>query len=117
MDQGMDLQQFVAETLTQIVKGVRESQSIAKQSGAEVDPHLSMSVEHAEKQGLLIASGKYAQLVQFDMALTVKAGTGTKGGIGVFVGPVTLGSSAQSNAENSSVSRIKFVVPLTLPYS
>ena len=111
----IDLHQFVREALLQIIKGVKDVQADAKPLGAMVNPNLSTSADHAIKQGLLVASGRYAQLVQFDVALSVRAGTGTKGGIGVFVGPVTLGTTGQSNQENSSISRVKFFVPLTLP--
>ncbi len=109
------LQQFVSETLLQIVKGVKDAQAGADQLGAIVNPSIATSPEHAAKHGLLKSVGEYAQLVQFDVALSAKAGTATKGGIGVFVGVVSLGSAGQSSAENASISRVKFVVPLTLP--
>lgn len=111
----MDLREFVAEALAQIVEGVKDAQSRAKEHGARVNPALSTSAELAAKHGILIASGDAAQLVQFDVALTAKEGTGTKGGIGVVMGAFTLGSTGQSQAENSSVSRVKFTVPLVLP--
>lgn len=113
----MDLKEFVAQTLTQIIAGVRDSQASAKEHGAEVNPHLNTSHGEAGKQGFLWSGEAYAQVVQFDVALTVSEGTGTKGGIGVFAGAVTLGSSGQSKAESSSVSRVKFSVPLVLPKS
>lgn len=111
----MELREFVAETLVQIVEGVQEAQTRTKDHGARVNPHLTTSADLAVKQGILIASGSAAQLVQFDVALTAKEGTGTKGGIGVVAGIFTLGSTGQSQAENSSVSRVKFSVPLVLP--
>ena len=111
----MDLREFVAETLVQIIDGVKDAQSRAKESGANVNPRITGSAEHAAKHGFLSASGAPAQIVQFDVALTVKEGTGTKGGIGVFSGLVNLGSAGQSSNENLSVSRVKFSVPLALP--
>jgi len=86
----INLQQFVSETLLQIIGGVKDAQAAAQSLGAKVNPHLSTSANDAANIGLLMAGRDYAQLVQFDVALSVKAGTGTKGGIGVFVGPVTL---------------------------
>ena len=111
----MDLRDFVSETLTQIVEGVKSAQSNAVDSGAKVNPKLSTSYEQAGKQGFLQTSEGYAQIVQFDVALTVTEGSGTKGGIGVFAGAINLGNSGQSKTENSSVSRVKFSVPLSLP--
>ncbi|OIQ94370.1 hypothetical protein GALL_236170 [mine drainage metagenome] len=112
----MDLRDFVSETLTQIVEGVKSAQSKAEESGAKVNPHLRTSFEQAGKLGFLQTGGDgFAQIVQFDVALTVTEGTGTKGGIGVFAGAINIGSSGQSQSESSSVSRVKFSVPLSLP--
>lgn len=111
----MDLRDFVAETLTQITDGVRDAQTRAAEHGSRVNPQILGGAAIAAQFGFLPADGGPAQIVQFDVALTVKEGTGTKGGIGISVGAVTLGSTGQSNAENSSVSRVKFCVPLGLP--
>jgi len=111
----MELRDFVSETLTQIVEGVTSAQSKANQSGAKINPHLRTSFEQAGKLGFLQTGEGFAQIVQFDVALTVTEGTGTKGGIGVFAGAINLGSSGQSQTESSSVSRVKFSVPLSLP--
>lgn len=54
-------------------------------------------------------------MVEFDVALTVTEGTGTKGGIGVFVGAINLGSAGESKNENVSISHVRFRVPLQLP--
>jgi hypothetical protein len=35
--------------------------------------------------------------------------------VGIFVGPVVLGSQGRSDAGRSSISRIKFSVPILLP--
>ena len=113
----MELKDFVAQTLTQIIAGVKDSQVTAKGLGAEVNPRLNTSYTEAGKQGFLSIGNGYAPVVQFDVALTVTEGTGTKGGIGVFAGVVNLGSSGQSTSESSSVSRVKFSVPLVLPKS
>jgi len=112
----VNLQDFITETLTQIVQGVKASQEVVAVQGAEVSPHLSGGPAVNSTHGFVpTKTGVYAQIVSFDVALTVKEGTGTKGGIGVFAGAVTLGSSGQSSAENSSISHVKFAVPLTLP--
>jgi hypothetical protein len=111
----MDLKEFVAETLTQIIDGVKEAQRRTEAvEGTSVNPHLSAPPELA-RYGILNAGGNVAQVIQFDVALTAMEGTGTKGGIGVVAGVFNLGSAGQSQTENSSVSRVKFSVPLALP--
>ena len=111
----MDLKEFVSQTLMQIIEGVSETQSQAKEFEAEVNPHLNSTHSEMGKQGFLWAGGRAAQIVQFDVALTVVEGKGTKGGIGVFAGAINLGSAGQSQSESSSVSRVKFCVPVVLP--
>jgi len=111
----MDLKDFVSETLIQIANGVKQAQEQTEQIGARVNPKLTGAANNAAQHGFLPAEQAPAQIVQFDVALTVKEGSGIKGGIGIFAGAVSLGSSGQSSAENSSVSRVKFCVPLSLP--
>jgi small neutral amino acid transporter SnatA (MarC family) len=55
--------------------------------------------------------------VKFDVAVTVGEGTGTKGGIAVFVGAIGLGSQGESKTSQSSVSSIQFEVPISLPFT
>lgn len=58
---------------------------------------------------------KPVAMVEFDIALSEAKGTDTKGGIGVFLGAVGLGSQGASHGESSSNSRVKFSVPIVLP--
>ena len=111
----MDLKDFVSQTLTQIVAGVKDSQQSVAECGASINPNLGGTQAEAAKHGFLWSDAGFAQVVSFDVALTVTEGTGTKGGIGVFAGAVTLGTSGQSSATNTSVSHVKFSVPLVLP--
>jgi hypothetical protein len=110
----MDLKSFVAQTLIQIVEGVKEAGSAVEAVGATVNPPFAGERPKASSS-YHTGSGRLAQCVEFDVALTVTEGTETKGGIGVFSGVVNLGSSGQSNNENVTVSRLKFIVPVELP--
>jgi hypothetical protein len=107
----VDLKDFVSQTLTQIIEGVKAAQEAAKEHGAEVNPDTAGGVG----SHMTSMSGKNLRNVEFDVALTVAEGTGTKGGIGIVAGAFALGSSGQSTSQNSSVSRVQFSVPLALP--
>lgn len=112
----MDLKEFVSSVLTQIVDGVREAQSGRGIESGLINPNLFASQGALHEKGHLVSRhGQLVQNVEFDVALTVNEGTQTKGGIGVFVGTVGLGSQGQSDKSASSVSRVKFSVPLSLP--
>ena len=111
----MNLQDFVSETLSQIVGGVKAAQSVAIESGCQINPKMTSNLDYASQHGFLWCDSVYAQIVEFDVALTTTEGSNSKGGIGVFAGAVSLGGSTGSTAENSSISRVKFRVPLVLP--
>jgi hypothetical protein len=112
----MELKDFVSETIQQIVAGVRAAQEAVAPQGARVNPGLDQTGDEYVKLGLVsVNAQRTAQLVQFDLAVSTTSGTQTKGGVGVFVIPFTLGSSGQSTAEQYSSSRIKFAVPVLLP--
>jgi hypothetical protein len=114
----MDLEEFVAQSLAQIVAGVGRAQKEVEASGASVNPQLNTTHSEMGRQGFLWSrSGGPVQIVQFDVALTIVEGAGTKGGIGVFAGAINLGSSGQSSNESRSVSHLKFAVPLALPHA
>ena len=63
----------------------------------------------------VIGASQPASVVAFDVALTATEGTGSKGGIGVVAGIVSLGTAGHSNNENTSVSRVQFSIPVVLP--
>jgi hypothetical protein len=111
----MELKDFVSETLRQILGGVKEAQVFATEHGGKVVPQ---RIAFRTDQGLQLwdkQDGTPIQMIEFDVAVTATEGTATKGGIGVFVGAIGLGSQGQSSATNQSVSRIKFTVPVQFP--
>ena len=111
----MNLKEFIRDTLTQIAEGAVEAQQHINTLGGEVTPEIrSGSYLELGRHGLLSAKNGYAHMVEFDVALTSSEGTGTKGGIGVFLGAVTLGTGGESKSESSSLSRIKFSIPISL---
>jgi hypothetical protein len=114
MNSRMDLKDFVKETLTQIIQGVKEAQPIAQQYGGVVSPKYWQG---GDKSLMQSDNGEVIRNVHFDVALTVAEGTGTKGGIGVFAGVVSLGSAGQSSSHSTEVSRVQFFVPVLLPIS
>jgi hypothetical protein len=116
------LEDFVSETLSQIVKGVVAAQAAVRDSGAQVAPFMSenrgSTTVAKPDTGMGRAEGTMSmpvRPVEFDVALTTVAGTETKGGIAVFSGIISAGSAGKSEQSTQAVSRVKFVVPLLLP--
>ncbi|MBA2368446.1 MAG: hypothetical protein H0V82_05415 [Candidatus Protochlamydia sp.] len=54
--------------------------------------------------------------IEFDFALTVSEGKSCKGGGGLSVMGLSIGGKGGSDQTNSSVSRIKFSIPISYPY-
>ena len=118
----MELKAFVTTALTEIINGVKDAQLDVKHpSEGQINPSLlvqgtSNGSLNVPLGCLLSAQKQFIQSVKFDVAVTVEQGTGTKGGIGIFMGAVGLGSQGESKASQTSVSRIQFEVPVAFPY-
>ena len=113
----MELKNFISQALTEIIQGVSDAQQVLGDNGKFINPELSTQQGDHEKHGKNVSiQGQLVEIVEFDVAVTATEGTETKGGIGVVAGFFAIGSQGQSSSENSAVSRIKFSVPITLPY-
>lgn len=110
----MNLQEFIKTALSEIVAGVADAQVEAKKHGAGVG---SMQVYGHTKEAKVITdtNNRPITMVEFDIALSEASAKDTKGGIGVFLGTVGLGSQGASHGESSSHSRVRFSVPIVLP--
>jgi len=111
----MNIEEFVSESLVQIIKGVMKAQEELKGTKAFINPALR-SFPSAESVGTAEGhADKIVRNVEFDVAVSVAEGKGTKGGIGIMVGVMGIGSQGQSQSSTGSESRIKFKIPIILP--
>lgn len=110
----MNLQEFIKTALTEIVAGVAEASESAQAHGGSVG---SMNLYGHVKENKILTdeNGRPVATVEFDIALAEANSKDTKGGIGVYLGAVGLGSQGASHGEASTHSRIKFSVPVVLP--
>lgn len=118
----MNLQEFIAQALIQIASGVREADDELQASGAIVNPrHVAgAGQDKLNVYGYIGGKTKYLRAVhsvEFDVAVTAVEEKESKGGIGIMVGSIGLGSQGRSEESSTSVSRIKFKVPIALPNS
>jgi len=111
----MKLQEFLSETLKEIVAGVKESQEYADSQGAKVNPQ---ALYRGDSKTMFMIDSRTNQPfcnVEFDVAVTSTEGSVKEGGAGVFVAAIGIGAKKTSDTSSSSVSRIKFSVPIVLP--
>jgi hypothetical protein len=109
------LEDFITETLTQIIKGVKNANLVAEENGAVINPENAFRSNNGD---ILIDNSysfKVVQEINFDIAITAAEKSDTKGGVGVFVSIIGIGAQLKDSMENSTMSRIKFSVPVKLP--
>jgi len=106
----MELKDFIAGTLVQIVEGVHAAQAQVEALGGNVNPYEQYKSEYGQS----LTRGA-TQSVGFDVAITAEENTASKEGIGVVVAAIALGKRNEKSDSASSVSRVQFTVPLALP--
>ena len=116
----MELDEFVTATLVGISKGVEEASKQLKDSTTIINPR-NLSFNYSREAPIVLKNSiesevpRLLEKIEFDVAVTVSDGTGTNGKIGISVGVLSLGSQGKSESSNSTISRIKFSVPMVLP--
>jgi hypothetical protein len=114
----MTVKEFVEDTLVQIVEGIKAGQERIGPSGAFINQKgMSFQIPQLEGRRYNSQTFEVEEHVRFDLAVTIESGTGTKGGVGVFLGGVTLGAQGQSANKDLVVNRVQFNVPIVFPQS
>lgn len=110
----MNLDDFVSETLKQIIKGVAAAQEFGNSHNAKVNPITARFHSSTEGQAFCQETGVPLQHVAFDVAVTVSEKQTASGEV-TTVGSISVSPASANTTQNSSVSRIKFEVPVLLP--
>lgn len=107
----MDLKEFTSQTLTQIVEGVNDANSVIADSGA----YITTEKISGNNGAYLFRQDLNVIEVNFDVAITTSETEGVNGGGGLkVVGIISAGGNAESKIENQTISRIKYTLPLVL---
>lgn len=112
----MQLENFVSQTLKQIIDGVSSAQTYSETKNAKINPSTARMDGKATDYSYCMETYVPLQGVEFDVAVTVKEASSTSDG-GDNIGEISVTSASQESNQNSSVSRIKFKVPILLPLS
>lgn len=107
----MNLEEFVSNTLTQIVRGVKSAQGEANVAGGIVCPSVTRT-RHSTKE---ITHFARVQEIEFDVAGTVIEGSTVGGGAGIRVWPAGAAARGEMHGSQEQVSRVRFSVPVMLP--
>lgn len=109
----MELKDFVSDSITQIMEGVKEAQQKGKELGGSVVP-FSYNVQ-GNRTILDSTNQRLISTLSFDVAVTATETTdkGARGGIKVM--SIQLGGEANNNVTSGSTSRLCFEIPIILP--
>jgi hypothetical protein len=110
----MELKDFVAATLVQIVEGAETAQKQVVDIGATVNP-AGVGLLPTGHHYITGHNSRNVQLIDFDIALTATEGGETGAHIGVFLGSVGVGAKAKIESGNSASNKVKFSIPIVLP--
>jgi hypothetical protein len=106
----MKLSEFVSETIKELIDGVNAARKYAEDKDALVNPLSAYGSGNPYS-----AKNGRATFVEFDVVVTTTDTDKGKGGVGIFVGAFGVGVQGEEATENSSVSRVKFTIPVMLP--
>ncbi len=114
-DQGgtVDIQEFVGESLRQIVAGVKRAQQEAQPLGARVNPsglraHLNQGEGYDEL-------GRISRTVEFDIAVTVEHAKRGEAEGRLRLAVVGIGAHVGKELRDTTISRVRFSVPVLFP--
>ena len=115
----MDLKDFIATSLTNLVEGLVEAQKQVAVHSAHINPGNLMrnTSEVGESAIWDNRNNNYARMVTFDVALTAEEGANTGAKVGVAAGLFSLGAGGSTENRNLAVSRVQFSIPVLFPAS
>lgn len=111
----IELKQFVTATLVQIIEGVKDAQQAATDAGGKINPLSQRHGADVLRSMSVGSDNNISRVVEFDVAITSAEGSSTGAGIKVFLAGIGAGAGGKSDKQTSSVTRIKFPVPVFLP--
>ena len=105
----MELNEFISETLKEIVNGIRDAQWDTAEKGAYINPVPSCDAFPDPSSTIRLRNGlrTVVQPIHFDVCVTSSESKSGKAGIKVVSGNIESSTSTES--------RIKFVIPISLP--
>lgn len=108
----MELKTFVTQSIIQISEGIKDAQNA--ETGAIVAPRINFT----DKGKPRLAGGMITfapQMISFDVAVYVVESDNDKAGGKIGVSFLGVGRETSSTKENSSISHIRFEIPVVWP--
>jgi len=110
----MQLDDFVKESIRQIVSGAAQANEELEKYDATVFP----SYTEQEPGKAFYNDNRFVPPVakiQFDVAVTSEQQSGKSGGLGIAILSAGIGAKVSDNSADSFVSRVSFEIPIIFP--
>lgn len=116
----MNLQDFVKTTLVEIINGVKNAREELKDPSKEdslISPVMSGIDGDRQPKGkhYIIDMESLVHMVDFDVAVTTTETDSVEGKAGISVMGMGFGAQGGTSSQDTSVSRIRFEVPVVYP--
>jgi hypothetical protein len=112
----MDLEQFVSESLAQIIRGVEAARDTASGVGATINPPFTPYDTGAVMGKTDDRPTRVVLAVNFDVAVLVGQNIEGKGGVSITVPILSAKVGGGATSSTEATSRVKFKVPIALPH-
>ena len=109
----MDVKDFIADTLIQIIAGVKQAQDYASKNGAIVNSGDDSQFKHIGNTQQIITT---LHNIEFDILVTTSDNIHTKAGVQVFFPRlVEAGGVSHNESGDFTSNRVRFSVPIIFP--
>ena len=110
----MELKDFIKDTVTQIAEAVTELNGGQTKYKLTVNPISSSGISNRNSINVGYDTCHVTN-IEFDLTLTASENKENNAKVGVFASAIGLGVSSNNGANNESVSKIRFSLPVVLP--
>jgi hypothetical protein len=114
----MELSEFIAETLVQLAKGIKDSQDAVRECGGISSPAFNKLKARDDSDQLIgyTLDQRHVYAIDFDVSIEVLKGEGNSKSGKINVGGfVSFGGDGTSSASSNSTSRVRFRIPYSPP--
>ena len=117
----LSLKDFVRDAVSDIISGISEAQekisdnNIEGSITAKLIPNYENTVSGEKRSAYYRDTGQPIDQIDFDIAVTTADTSSAEGSTGIQVVGFRLGGKADQSSEQSSISRVRFKVPVAWP--
>lgn len=112
----MELKDFITQTISQVMEGVKESQKLAEEVGGSVNPKGQVYLTAESAPFMDKETTRIGDFIHFDVEVEVIEGKGESGGAKISIPSVGgFWGKLSRRRQNRSINRVNFRLPVIYP--